>query len=188
MKNILAFGASNSKNSINKMIANYAAMRIEDSSMELLDLNDFEMPIYSIDIEKDKGIPEAVNRFKSNIDKADGVIISFAEHNGYYTAVFKNLFDWLTRINRNVWQNKPMFLLATAPGSRGAIKVLESAVIDMGRKGGNIVAVFSLPSIWENFNENEGITDQNLKKAFEDQLRDFKKALFDRVSTEEIEN
>ena len=91
MKKILAFGASNSRNSINKMIANYAGMQIEDSVLELLDLNDFEMPIYSIDIEKEKGIPEAVNRFKSNIDKVDGIIISFAEHNGYYTAVFKNI-------------------------------------------------------------------------------------------------
>ena len=188
MKKILAFGASNSKNSINKKIANYVGVQIEDSSVELLDLNDFEMPIYSIDIEKDKGIPEAVNRFKSYIDEVEGIIISFAEHNGYYTAVFKNIFDWLTRINRNVWQNKPMFLLATAPGSRGGKKVLESAVVDMGRKGGDIVAVFSLPSIWENFNENDGITDRSLKKAFEEQLLEFKKALFDRVSTEQIEN
>ena len=81
-----------------------------------------------------------------------------------------------------------MFLLATAPGSRGAKKVLENAVIDMGRKGGDIVAVFSLPSIWDNYNENDGITDQTLKKAFEGQLLRFKKALFNNVSTVQIEN
>jgi NAD(P)H-dependent FMN reductase len=146
------------------------------------------MPIYSIDIEKGTGIPEVVYQFKANIEKADGIIISFAEHNGHYTAVFKNIFDWLTRINRNVWQNKPMFLLAAAPGSRGAKKVLEAAVIDMGRKGGDIVGVFSLPSIWDNFNENDGITDPNLKNAFEEQLSRFRKALFNNASTVQIEN
>ena len=188
MKEILAFGASNSRKSINKKIASYVGAQIEDTSIELLDLNDFDIPIYSIDIEKEKGIPEAVHRFKSNIDQADGIIISFAEHNGHYTAVFKNIFDWLTRINRNVWQNKPMFLLAAAPGSRGAKKVLDIAIIDMGRKGGDIVAAFSLPSIWDNYNENDGITDQKLKNAFEVQLSRFKKALFNNISAIHINN
>lgn len=188
MKKILAFGASNSRNSINKNIASYAGSQIEYASVNLLDLNDFDMPIYSIDIEKESGIPETVYQFKSNIDNADGIIISFAEHNGHYTAVFKNLFDWLTRINRNVWQNKPMFLLAAAPGSRGARKVLEAAVIDMERKGGDIVAVFSLPSIWDNFNEADGLTDQTLKIDFEGQLSRFEKALFNNVSAAHIEN
>lgn len=187
MKKILAFGASNSKNSINKKIAGFVGLQFTDASVELLDLNDFDMPIYSIDIEKDTGIPEAVHRFNSKIENADGIIISFAEHNGHYTAVFKNIFDWLTRINRNIWQNKPMFLLATAPGARGAQKVLENAIIDMGRKGGDVVAVFSLPSIWNNFNENDGITDQTLRKAFDEQLLKFKKALFNNASTIQIE-
>ena len=146
------------------------------------------MPIYSIDIEKESGIPESVYQFKSNIDNADGIIISFAEHNGHYTAVFKNLFDWLTRINRNVWQNKPMFLLAAAPGARGAKKVLDAAIFDMGRKGGDIVAVLSLPSFWENFNENDGITELNLKNSFEEQVSRFRKALFNNISTAKIEN
>ncbi len=188
MKKIMAFGASNSRNSINKKIANYAGSQIKYTSVNLLDLNDFDMPIYSIDLEKESGIPESVYKFKSNIDNADGIIISFAEHNGHYTAVFKNLFDWLTRINRNVWQNKPMFLLAAAPGARGAKKVLDAAIFDMGRKGGDVVAVFSMPSIWDNFNEYDGIIDRSLKKEFEKELLKFEKALFNNVSATHIEN
>lgn len=186
MKKVLAFGASNSKNSINKKIANYVGLQIEHTSVELLDLNDFEMPIYNIDIEREDGIPDAVYHFYSKIDNSDGIIISFAEHNGHYTAVFKNIFDWLTRINRNIWQNKPMFLLAAAPGPRGAKRVLDHAVTDMGRKGGDVVAVFSLPSIWNNYNEYDGITDRTLKKTFEEQLSKFKNALFNNVSNLEI--
>ena len=53
MKQIVAFGASSSKKSINKDLASYAASVIEDANVLILDLNDFEMPIYSIDYEID---------------------------------------------------------------------------------------------------------------------------------------
>ena len=64
MKQIVAFGASSSKKSINKDLATYAASLIEDANVLILDLNDFEMPIYSIDYENDHGIPEKAYKFK----------------------------------------------------------------------------------------------------------------------------
>ena len=48
---IVAFGASSSKNSINKELAKYAASRVPESTYEMIDLLDFEMPIYSEDRE-----------------------------------------------------------------------------------------------------------------------------------------
>ena len=62
MKQIVAFGASSSKKSINKDLATYAASVIEDVNVLILDLNDFEMPIYSIDYENDNGIPDKAGR------------------------------------------------------------------------------------------------------------------------------
>ncbi|MDA3929817.1 MAG: NAD(P)H-dependent oxidoreductase [Prolixibacteraceae bacterium] len=119
-KKIVAFGASNSKKSINKTLANYVANRVPNSEVDLIDLNDFEMPIYSIDRQHEKGIPEEAVRFLSIVKQADGIIISFAEHNGNFTVAFKNIFDWVSRIEKNVWMNKPMILLATSPGVGGA--------------------------------------------------------------------
>jgi Predicted flavoprotein len=66
MKQIVAFGASSSKKSINKDLASYAASVIEDANVLILDLNDFEMPIYSIDYESDHGIPKKAYNFKKN--------------------------------------------------------------------------------------------------------------------------
>ena len=94
-KKILAFGASNSRNSINKQLANYAAQQLTNATITLLDLNDFEMPIYSIDREKESGIPKLAEEFKQHVLDADGIIISLAEHNGAYTAAFKNVMDCL---------------------------------------------------------------------------------------------
>ena len=91
MKKIVAFGASSSKSSINNTLASFALSKVQDSVPIVLDLNDFEMPIYSIDREKKDGIPELAYRFKDSLKKADGIIISFAEHNGAYTVAFKNI-------------------------------------------------------------------------------------------------
>lgn len=51
--NVLAFGTSNSKHSINKTLAYYAAQQISEADVKLLDLNEFEMPIYSVDREQE---------------------------------------------------------------------------------------------------------------------------------------
>ena len=93
MKKIVAFGASSSSNSINKKLATFAANKIPNSQAIILDLNDFEMPIYSEDRDKINGIPEKAYEFKKILKNADGIIISFAEHNGSYTSAFKNIID-----------------------------------------------------------------------------------------------
>ena len=122
MKKIVAFGASSSLNSINKDLATYTASLVPDSASIVVNLIDFEMPIYSIDKEKENGIPDLAYKFKDILKNADGIVISFAEHNGVYTAAFKNIFDWISRIEKVVWYNKPMFLLATSNGDRGLLQ------------------------------------------------------------------
>ena len=51
MGKLLAFGASSSKNSRNKRLAYYVAKRMAPIKVDLIDLNEFEMPIYSEDRE-----------------------------------------------------------------------------------------------------------------------------------------
>ena len=72
-----------------------------DVSIEFIRLNDFEMPIFSIDRERKQGIPAETHRFKALIRKADGILISFAEHNDSYTVAFKNILDWSSRIEQS---------------------------------------------------------------------------------------
>jgi len=52
---IVAFGASSSRTPINKTLATYAASLVEGASTEVLDLNDFEMPLFSEDKEAEIG-------------------------------------------------------------------------------------------------------------------------------------
>lgn len=56
---ILAFGGSSSRHSINKQFATYATTFFEGSDIQIIDLNDFEMPIFSVDKEAENGHPDA---------------------------------------------------------------------------------------------------------------------------------
>ncbi len=162
MKKIIALGASNSKNSINKTLAIYAAKQIENTEILVIDLNDFDIPLYGIELETADGIPSEVIRLSELFKQADGFVVSLAEHNGSYTAAFKNVFDWLSRINSKVWNNKPMLLMATSPGARGGKEVLQSAKDRFPRMGANLIADFSLPSFHDNFSGND-ILNKELK-------------------------
>jgi len=173
MKKILAFGASSSINSINKKLASYAAKQIKDVEIRLLDLNEFEMPIFSVDTEANSGIPDLAVSFKKHISETDGIIISFAEHNGSYTAAFKNILDWFSRVDQERFENKPVFIMGTSPGGRGAASVMAAAKGYLPFMKANIVAEFSLPKFSENFDDDQGLTNSELKQKFQNQLKKF---------------
>ena len=176
MKNIIAFAGSNSVASINKQFAVYAANQLSDAKVTTLDLNDFELPLFGIDIENKVGIPQPAHEFLTRIKEADGIVLSLAEHNGAYATAFKNIFDWMSRIDMKLWSEVPMFLMATSPGGRGGATVLEIAVERFKYMGGNIISSFSLPNFGQNFSKN-GIVDADLKAKFEEALRTFEAAL-----------
>ena len=161
MKNIITFAGSNSKNSINKKLVTYATSLVDSVEASILDLNDFELPLYGIDLENNQGIPDNAHKFLEYIKSSDGIILSLAEHNGAYSVAFKNLFDWMSRIEKNVWSDKPMLLMATSPGGRGGKSVLEIAQEKFPRMGANIVSVYSLPFFNKNF-LNGKIIDEDL--------------------------
>ena len=81
MKKIIAFGASSSIHSINKKLATYAASSVPNAKATILDLNDYEMPIFSVDRQNKDGFPQLAHDLKDLHISVDGIIISFAEHN-----------------------------------------------------------------------------------------------------------
>lgn len=174
---ILAFAATNNLNSINKKLSTYATQILKENDesieVEILDLNEFEMPLYRPDREEKNGIPKQAHGFYQKITGADKIIISFAEYNGVYTAAYTNIFDWVSRINMKVYQEKPVFLMATSPGGRGGANVLKIASESAPFFGMNLKGSFSLPSFHENFDvENNKIKNidynNNLKKLLLD--------------------
>lgn len=153
---VLTFGASTSKNSINKSLAQFVAALVPGAEIDILDLNDFDLPIFSEDLEKEIGLPLAARRFFSRIGSADAVIVSFAEHNGSYSAAYKNLFDWASRIDQKVFQNKPTLFLSASPGPGGAGSVLASAKGSAGFFGADLKAAVSVGNFYDVFDVDTG--------------------------------
>lgn len=171
---LLVFAASNSSQSINRQLARYAGSLVKGAQIDDLDIHDFEMPIYRMDREEESGIPELAHDFLERVKLADAIIVSFAEHNGLYTAAFKNLFDWCSRVGRDVWQGKSMILLSTSPGGRGGKGVMEIASGAAPRFGGEVVGTLSVPSFGENFDSGAG-------KLLDDELDAELQALVDKL-------
>ncbi|OWR14914.1 NADPH-dependent FMN reductase [Chryseobacterium sp. VAUSW3] len=168
---ILAFAGSNSEVSINKKLVTFAASFFPDDNVEILDLNDFEMPIYKHERELENGIPQLAKDFASKIDSSDLILMSLAEHNSVYSAAFKNVFDWVSRIkDRKHFGDKPIFLMATAPGNGGGKNVIEVFLKRAPFSGANVIAYFSLPNFKERFEEGKGITDEEKKAEFHEKL------------------
>jgi chromate reductase len=155
MKKILAFGGSSSRNSINKQLAIYTAGLFENATVEILDLNDYDMPVFSVDREKEDGIHPLAQEFYDKIGSVDLIVLSLAEHNGAYSAAFKNVLDWASRIDAKTFQQKPMLLLATSPGARGGASVLDIATKRFPFQGAELKGSFSLPSFYDNFKEGK---------------------------------
>lgn len=165
---IIAFGASPSKKSINKRLATYASSLFENAEVEVLDLNAYQMPIFSVDVEEYIGKHPLAQMFLDKIASADILVVSLAENNGNYSAAFKNVFDWCTRIQKRVFQDKPMLLMATSTGANGAKIVLGIAENAFPFYGGNVKATFSLPSFDANFDSEKGeISNVELRKELQ---------------------
>ncbi|MDA7803626.1 NAD(P)H-dependent oxidoreductase [Crocinitomix sp.] len=176
---VIAFAGSSSKNSINKKLAGYALSCFEDVDTELLDINNFEAPLYSIDREKEFGVPALIQAFGNKIDQADLILISVAEHNGNYPAAFKNLYDWVSRIpERKVFNNTPVFLMSTSPGARGGASSMEFATNRFPRDGAKILDTFSLPNFNDNFSD-ERIIENELRAIFHNKIDTIKAYFID---------
>ena len=163
MKKILAIGGSNSTNSINKKLANFTALLFAESDVNLYDLSLIDIPIFSLQLEEKTSIPESVLAFAKLMDEADLIVLSLAENNGNLNAGFKNLLDWTSRIKgRKIFAEKPMLLMATSPGARGGSSVLDIAQKSFPYQGAVIKNTFSLPSFYQNYDDEKGITHVEL--------------------------
>lgn len=172
MKKILAFAGSTSSTSINKQLATFAAQNLQNSSFEVIDLRDFTMPIYSEDEEKENGLPEDAKRFSALLDAYDGFILSLAEHNSSYAAAFKNIYDWASRVEGNVFRNKPLLLMATSPGGLGGKSVLAAGEQRFSRQGAKELVTYSLPNFYDNFKEGK-IINEDFLSSLKNKVQEF---------------
>ena len=119
MKKILAFAGSNSSASVNRALVERAAKKSTRHDVTLIDLRDFDVPLFSEDLERESGVPRRVLDLKAVFEEHDAFMIASPEHNGMMPAFFKNTMDWLSRAGGKIFQEKPVLLMSASPGPRG---------------------------------------------------------------------
>lgn len=170
---ILAFAGSSSSTSINRELVKFVLKDFQNEEINLIDLNDFTMPVFSVDLEK-KGFPDEAHHFLKVIEECDVIICSLAEHNRSYSAAFKNVFDWASRINVKVFQNKPMLLMSTSPGGYGGGNVMNTAKTFFPQFAADIKDTFSLPKFYENFDLESGVINPDMLNELKAKIENFK--------------
>ena len=156
----IAFAASTSSTSITKKLVTAAASLLRDERpdavVDVLDLRDYPMPMFSEDEQREHGIPDTATLLLAEIAAADALIISLAEHNGSYAAAYKSVFDWMTRVSQRVFEGKRVLALSTSPGKRGGASVLAAFTASAPYFGAEVVGSLALPVFHEIYDESAG--------------------------------
>lgn len=85
-------------------------------------LGDVRFPLYDGDLESSEGIPAEVETLAEQIGAAEAVLLSTPEYNQSMSGAIKNAIDWVSRVEGNPWQDKPVALLGAAAGRSGGAR------------------------------------------------------------------
>ncbi|MEM7474086.1 MAG: NAD(P)H-dependent oxidoreductase [Planctomycetota bacterium] len=123
---ILAFAGSVRETSFNRTLLSLACQKASDAGGEVtvVDLKQFEIPLYDGDLEKSKGIPDGAQKLHSMLGSHDAILVASAEYNGSVSGVLKNAIGWISRPQGDArhlagFKGKVAGLLAASPGVMG---------------------------------------------------------------------
>lgn len=102
-----------------------ARMQLAGLSATIIDLKDYEMPIYNGDFEAKHGAPKTTVALAKLMRGHDGIFACSPEYNGSLSPLFKNTFDWLTRIENRDHLHTPVWVIgAAASGPMAGVMVM----------------------------------------------------------------
>ena len=131
MTSILVFAGSARRGAFSKQLAAAANTILAEAGAKptLVDLADFEAPLYNGDLEDSLGIPQSVLDFRRLVATHHGLMIATPEYNGFVTPLLLNMLCWASRPSPgddfgSVFQAKPVALMAASPGRLGGVRVI----------------------------------------------------------------
>ena len=86
---ILAFAGSTSSTSINRELVKFVLKNFQEHEINLIDLNDFTMPVFSVDLEK-KGFPDEAHNFLKQIEDKTEVYATSSVNIIRYACIFSS--------------------------------------------------------------------------------------------------
>jgi FMN reductase len=138
------------------------------ASVELLDLRELGLPMYSPDLEAD--LPAVVRTLIDTCYEADGMLWSSPMYNGSVSGSFKNAIDWLHMLGSReppYLHDEVIGLISTAGGTQGlqVVNTMEFSVRSL--RGWAVPYVVPVPQATRVFAESGAVQDE----LVEQQLR-----------------
>jgi len=132
---ILAFAGALRAGSFNKKLVRLAAAAARKAGAEVtvIDLLDYQLPLYNGDLEEAEGLPSNARKLKDLFLAHHGLLLACPEYNSSITAVLKNTIDWVSRPDGQkpgggkpleCFDGKTALLLAASPGQLGGLRGL----------------------------------------------------------------
>jgi chromate reductase, NAD(P)H dehydrogenase (quinone) len=186
---ILVFAGSTRSAALSGRLAAAAAkeLALADADVTHISLADYPLPIFSGDIEEDKGVPENATRLAKLIAANHGVFIATPEYNHSLPPLLKNAIDWISRLRHTgtiPYRHKAYAVGSTSDGAIGGARALIDLrkVLTTGVRGIMVPEKIEIPNAQSAFDESGELIDEakgRLLKAVCRQLTDLAARLAD---------
>jgi len=128
---ILAFAGSTRRDSFNRKLIPIAVAGAREAGAEvtLIELSDYELPLFNQDLEAEQGLPAAALQLKELFVAHQGLLIASPEYNSSFTPLLKNTLDWVSRPAPGegglaAFRGKTAGLMSASPGALGGLRGL----------------------------------------------------------------
>lgn len=127
------------------------------------------IPVYDGDLERDEGVPAAVERLKDQVAAADGLVLVTPEYNHGVPGPFKNAIDWMTRPPKDiarVFRGRPVALCGATPGANGTRAAQYAWLPTLRVLGTRVYSEQTLfvPNAAERFDAEGNLTDDDIRE------------------------
>lgn len=173
---LLIFAGSTRSQSWNRRLAQAAAACAQEQGVQptVLELGDFDLPLYNADLEA-RGTPNDAIRLKELFFSHPAWIICSPEYNGSYTGLLKNTIDWVSSpvkgdpnwsSGSKPFAGKVVGLMAASPGALGGLRGLSHlAPLLMNLQCWVAPRQFALARASEAFDETGALTTETARDA-----------------------
>jgi chromate reductase, NAD(P)H dehydrogenase (quinone) len=172
---VLVFAASLRKDSLNRKLAALAAnvAREAGATVDVATMDEFDVPLYSGDIESERGIPAGAQALRDRLLACDAFVLSSPEYNASMPGTIKNLIDWASRFRPQPFDTKHGLLMSASPSLSGGNRGLWSLRMPLEHLGARIYPdMFSLAMAHKAFDAT-GLADAALRARFEKNVQAF---------------
>ncbi|MBC7866891.1 MAG: NAD(P)H-dependent oxidoreductase [Gloeobacteraceae cyanobacterium ES-bin-316] len=160
MKKILILSSSIRTGKKSDRVALYFMQYIKTHELgeaELLDLHDYDFPLFKERLSVLKDAPPNLLEFAGKIKTADGIVLVAPEYNGGYPASLKNAIDVLY----DEWKRKPIAISTVSAGPFAGMNMITGLQYVLWKIGAlTVPALFPVAMVGNSFDEYGNPSDK----------------------------